>query len=130
VGVVDNYLLEGRDLRVRAVRHGGGAKRAVTRYRVAAARGRYALVEVGLDTGRKHQIRVHLTGLGCPVIGDPVYGSAGDPAGRLGLHAWRLALDHPTTGERLELASPLPAALRRVGPFCASCLNRASGNSA
>jgi 23S rRNA pseudouridine1911/1915/1917 synthase len=48
------------------------------------------------------------------VIGDPVYGSASDPAGRLGLHAWRLALNHPTTGRRLELESPLPAALRRV----------------
>ena len=45
---------------------------------------------------------------------DPVYGSVSDPAGRLGLHAWRLALDHPTTGRRLELESPLPAALRRV----------------
>jgi 23S rRNA pseudouridine1911/1915/1917 synthase len=116
-GVVDNFLSEGRDLRARAVRPGGGAKRAVTRYRVVATRGRYALVEVGLETGRKHQIRVHLTGLGCPVIGDPVYGSAGDPAGRLGLHAWRLALAHPTTGARVVLEVPLPAALRRVGPF-------------
>jgi 23S rRNA pseudouridine1911/1915/1917 synthase len=113
-GVVDNFLAEGRNLRVRAVRGGGDAKRAVTRYRVLVARGGYSLLEVGLLTGRKHQIRVHLGGLGCPVIGDAVYGTAGGPAGRLGLHAWRLALDHPTTGERLELESPLPPALRRV----------------
>jgi 23S rRNA pseudouridine1911/1915/1917 synthase len=86
----------------------------VTRYRVVAARGRYSLLEVGLETGRKHQIRVHLAGLGCPVVGDPVYGAATDPAGRLGLHAWRLALRHPVTGRRLELESPLPAELRRV----------------
>jgi 23S rRNA pseudouridine1911/1915/1917 synthase len=113
-GVVDNFLAEGRDLRVRAVRNGAGARRAVTRYRVVVARGRYALVEVVLGTGQKHQARVHLAGLGCPVIGDPVYGSAGDPARRLGLHAWRLALDHPTTGKRLEVESPLPTVLRRV----------------
>jgi 23S rRNA pseudouridine1911/1915/1917 synthase len=86
----------------------------VTRYRVIVARDRYTLVEVHLETGRKHQIRVHMAGLGCPVIGDPVYGTTSDPAGRLGLHAQRLALDHPTTGQRLELESPLPAALGRV----------------
>jgi 23S rRNA pseudouridine1911/1915/1917 synthase len=71
-------------------------------------------VEVELETGRKHQIRVHLAGLGCPVIGDAPYGATTDPAGRLGLHAWRLALAHPTTGELVELESPLPEVLRIV----------------
>ncbi len=113
-GVVDNFLLEGRDLRVRAVRTGSGGRRAVTHYRILAAHGPYSLLEVELQTGRKHQIRVHLTGLGCPLIGDPLYGSASDPAGRLGLHAQRLSLDHPSSGRRLELEAPLPAALRRV----------------
>ncbi len=113
-GVVDNFLKEGRDLRVRATAKGPGTQRAVTRYRVVAVHGKFALVEAVLETGRKHQIRVHLLGLGCPVIGDPVYGSASDPAGRLGLHAWKLAFDHPTTGLRLELESQLPAVLRRV----------------
>ena len=114
-GRVENFLTEGRDLRVRAsARPGPDAKRAVTRYRVVATHTRFALVEVGLETGRKHQIRVHLAGLGCPVIGDRVYGAKTDPAGRLGLHAWRLAFDHPATGRRVELESPLPEALRRV----------------
>jgi 23S rRNA pseudouridine1911/1915/1917 synthase len=113
-GVVDNFLLEGRDLRVRAVRKGSGGRRAVTHYRVLATHGPYSLIEVVLETGRKHQIRVHLTGLGCPVIGDPLYGSASDPAGRLGLHAQRLSLDHPVSGERVEVEAPLPAVLRRV----------------
>lgn len=117
VGRVENFLTEGRDLRVRAgSRPGGTAKRAVTRYRVVTARGGYSLVEVGLETGRKHQIRVHLAGLGCPVIGDGVYGAATDPAGRLGLHAWRLAFDHPVTGRRVELESPLPEPLQRTCP--------------
>jgi len=114
-GVVENFLTEGRDLRMRAGRRAGGsAKRAITRYRVVATRGRYSLIEVGLGTGRKHQIRVHLAGLGCPVAGDTAYGAATDPAGRLGLHAWRLAFDHPLTGRRVELESPLPEVLRGV----------------
>jgi 23S rRNA pseudouridine1911/1915/1917 synthase len=113
-GAVENFLTEGKDLRVRPTRPGGRARRAVSRYRVAATRGRYSLVEVTLETGRKHQIRVHLAGLGCPVVGDAVYGTAADPAGRLGLHAWRLALDHPVGGRRVELRSPLPETLGRL----------------
>lgn len=114
-GVVENYLTEGRDLRVRAgTRPGGDAKRAVSRYRVRQTRGSYSLVEVEIETGRKHQIRVHMAGLGCPVAGDKMYGAATDPARRLCLHAWRLSFDHPFTLERLELEAPLPVTLTRV----------------
>ena len=113
-GIVDNFLLERRDLRMHAVRKGCGGRRAVSHYRILDTRGPYALLEVKLETGRKHQIRVHLAGLGCPVIGDPLYGSASDPAGRLGLHAQRLSLDHPMSGQRLDLEVPLPAALGRI----------------
>jgi 23S rRNA pseudouridine1911/1915/1917 synthase len=114
-GVVENYLTEGRDLRVRASTHSGkDAKRAVSRYRVRESRDGFSLVEVTLETGRKHQIRVHMAGLGCPVAGDKLYGAATNPAKRLCLHAWRLAFDHPVTGERVEVESPLPPALARV----------------
>ena len=114
-GTVHNFLTERKDLRVRAsAGTRPGAKEAVTHYRVVAARGGRALVEVHLETGRKHQIRVHLAGLGCPVVGDARYGTGTDPAGRLGLHAWRLAFDHPAGGERMELEAPPPAALRLV----------------
>jgi 23S rRNA pseudouridine1911/1915/1917 synthase len=112
-GIVENFLTEGKDLRVRE-RQSSRARRAVSRYKVTATRGRYSLVEVVLETGRKHQIRVHLAGLGCPVVGDAVYGATADPAGRLGLHAWRLAFAHPVGGRRVEIESPLPDALRRV----------------
>jgi 23S rRNA pseudouridine1911/1915/1917 synthase len=116
-GVVENYLTEDRDLRVWAShRPGGDAKHAVTRYKVVAARDGYSLVEVTLETGRKHQIRVHLAGLGCPVAGDKAYGAKTDPAGRLALHAWRLTFDHPVTGERVEMESPLGSAVARVVP--------------
>jgi 23S rRNA pseudouridine1911/1915/1917 synthase len=114
-GVVRNFLAEGRDLKVRASAAGReGAKQAVTHYRVMGKKGPYSLVEVRLETGRKHQIRVHLSGLGTPIIGDPQYGAKTNPAGRLGLHAWRLAFDHPLTGGRVEVESPLPGVLQRV----------------
>jgi 23S rRNA pseudouridine1911/1915/1917 synthase len=114
-GVIDNFLTEGDDLTVRASRtERPGSRRAISRYRVVATRGRCSLVEVAIETGRKHQIRVHLAGLGCPVVGDKRYEATFNPAGRLGLHAWRLAFDHPTTGRRVELESPLPQVLRRL----------------
>lgn len=113
-GTVENFLTEGKDLRVRATPPVGRARRAVSRYKLTATRGRYSLVEVALETGRKHQIRVHLAGLGCPVVGDAVYGATADPAGRLALHAWRLAFDHPVGGRRVEVESPLPEVLRQV----------------
>lgn len=114
-GVIDNYLTEGSDLTVRASRtERPGSKRAVSRYRVVSTRGRCSLVEVVIETGRKHQIRVHMAGLGCPVVGDKRYAATFNPAGRLGLHAWRLAFDHPTTGKRVALESPLPVVLRKL----------------
>ncbi|OWK44379.1 Ribosomal large subunit pseudouridine synthase D [Fimbriiglobus ruber] len=114
-GGVQNFLTEGRDFRVRASDHERpGAKFAITRYRVVAKRGTHSLLEVVIETGRKHQIRVHLAGLGHPVIGDTVYEAKSDPAGRLGLHAWRLAFNHPVTGKRIELEAPHPTNLRRI----------------
>jgi 23S rRNA pseudouridine1911/1915/1917 synthase len=114
-GVVENYLTEGRDLRVRPSKHAGkDAKHAVSRYKVRETRGGFSLVEVALETGRKHQIRVHMAGLGCPVAGDKMYGATTNPANRLCLHAWRLAFDHPFSSERVEVESPLPPVLGRV----------------
>jgi len=82
-----------------------------------------------LETGRTHQVRVHLAAIGHPVVGDDRYGrgaarppalTAGLGAGRLFLHAARLSLDHPATGARLVFEAPLPAdleaVLRSLGP--------------
>ena len=114
-GEIENYLTEGRNLRVLASKHPGkGAKQALSLYRVISSNSRYSLVDVTLETGRKHQIRVHKAGVGCPVAGDRVYGAATDPAGRLCLHAWRIAFTHPVTGERVDVESPLPEKLRRI----------------
>jgi 23S rRNA pseudouridine1911/1915/1917 synthase len=88
-------------------------REARTRYQVQA---RYddpaplTLLECRLETGRTHQIRVHLAAIGHPVVGDSRYGGNRPelPARRPFLHAGRLAFDHPGTGERLDLHSPLP----------------------
>ena len=88
---------------------------AVTHFRVLERFGRYTLIEVGLETGRTHQIRVHMRHYGHPVAGDPLYGKQ-DPLGLGGqfLHARRLCFDHPTTGERLCFEAPLPEPLEAV----------------
>ena len=72
----------------------------------------HALLEVRLETGRTHQIRVHLEAVGLPIAGDPVYGDAGALGlERQFLHAHRLRFTHPFTGEEVDVASPLPADL-------------------
>ena len=92
-----------------------GGKRAVTNYRLVRTIGPISLVECRIETGRTHQIRVHMASLGCPVIGDSLYGkSALDkrlnpvPARQM-LHAWKLALWHPVKNERISFEAPLPA---------------------
>jgi 23S rRNA pseudouridine1911/1915/1917 synthase len=82
---------------------------AVTHFEVAELLPRHALLRVRLETGRTHQIRVHLEAIGLPVAGDPVYGIAGDLGlDRQFLHAARLAFRHPFTAERVEATSELP----------------------
>ncbi len=71
-----------------------------------------ALLEVRLDTGRKHQIRAHLAGIGCPIVGDLRYGVS--KARRLALHAHRLLLLHPADGRRIEIVSPVPAEFKKM----------------
>ncbi len=98
-------------------------REAETTFEVLERFGRASLLQAAPRTGRTHQIRVHLSSIGHPILGDGRYGGGGDAARALGLqrpflHSWRLAMDHPVTGARIELEDPLPpdldAALRRV----------------
>ena len=84
---------------------------AVTHFELMELIDPHALLRVDLETGRTHQIRVHLAAIGLPIVGDPVYGVPEPALGRQFLHASRLAFEHPLTGERLEVESPLPAEL-------------------
>jgi 23S rRNA pseudouridine1911/1915/1917 synthase len=86
---------------------------AVTNFEVVETLRRHALLQVALETGRTHQIRVHLAAIDLPVSGDPLYGVEGDLGlERQFLHAARLAFPHPFTGEPVEADSPLPADLQ------------------
>lgn len=87
-----------------------GGREAVTHYRVIERFGQYTLTECVLETGRTHQIRVHMASLGHPVVGDPVYGVKKErfrTNGQL-LHAAALGFSHPVTGELMEFSSELP----------------------
>ncbi len=115
LGTITSYLTESKSLKVFSSNHPTpGARLATTHYRLLKTRGDLSLMEVRLESGRKHQIRVHLAGLGCCVAGDQRYGSTSDPCHRLALHAGGLALLHPLTGARLNFDSPLPAALGKL----------------
>jgi 23S rRNA pseudouridine1911/1915/1917 synthase len=104
----------GRDRRDR-LRHSldtATPRDAVTLFELRELLPEHALLEVRLETGRTHQIRVHLEAIGLPVAGDPVYGSRGDLGlARQFLHAHHLRFAHPFSGEQLDVRSPLPADL-------------------
>ena len=92
-----------------------GSREARTHFRVLERFMRYTLLLLQLETGRTHQIRVHLKAIGHPVVGDPVYGSGRRQPDMLSqrqfLHAYQLCFTHPVTGETIELEVPLPADL-------------------
>ena len=93
-----------------------GGRSAATAFEVRERFGAATLLEAEPRTGRTHQIRVHLSAVGHPILGDRRYRGGGQDAKALGLdrpflHAWRIAFDHPVTGERIELEDPLPGDL-------------------
>lgn len=115
-GTIRSHLRERKDLRMESVDAHDidtgwppeGAKLAVTHYRTIESNGRYSLLEIRLETGRKNQIRTHLAEAGHPVVGDRMYGSTVNPLGRLGLHAKVLGFEHPRTGKKLVFTAPVP----------------------
>jgi 23S rRNA pseudouridine1911/1915/1917 synthase len=113
-GVFDSHLDETNPYRVHSAPASELTRHAVTHYRVLAHHRGRSLVELTLETGRRHQIRVHLADAGCPIIGDKKYGAKSDPAKRLGLHACALRFPHPVTGVEMRFASPLPRELARL----------------
>ena len=89
--------------------------RAVTHYRLEDERGGLSLLRLRLETGRTHQIRVHMAALGCPVLGDYLYGQADDRLlGRFALHACYLQFCHPFTGETVTAEAPLPQDMESI----------------
>jgi 23S rRNA pseudouridine1911/1915/1917 synthase len=94
-----------------------GGRTAVTHWQVRERLGNYTLIHFQLETGRTHQIRVHSTHMGHPIVGDPVYSSGRSVGVNLpgqALHAWRLRLQHPVSGEWIEATAPVPPAFSKL----------------
>ncbi|UYZ14689.1 RluA family pseudouridine synthase [Brevibacillus sp. WF146] len=106
IGLRDDSII------VREVRPDG--QPAVTRYRVLARGGGMSWLELKLETGRTHQIRVHMSHLGHPLAGDDLYGGSRTCIGRQALHAARLSFVHPRSGQAMEWSEPLPADMREL----------------
>jgi len=128
-GTISASISRDRVRRIRMTTRQSGGREAVSHYhvlrRIDSPYGKFTLVEVRIDTGRTHQIRVHLSSLGHPVVGDTLYGAPGEmrphrlkhgsgaalSLPRNFLHAAELVLAHPRTGKKIALASPLPEEL-------------------
>jgi 23S rRNA pseudouridine1911/1915/1917 synthase len=111
-GTLTDHLIEDASMMVRRIARGGEI--AITHYRVLHGGAIRSLLELTLATGRKHQIRVQLAGMGHPVVGDKRYGAKSDPARRLALLSCELRFNHPVSGQAIELRSALPERLRTL----------------
>lgn len=89
-------------------------ERAVTHYRVVEEQNGHSLVSLILETGRTHQIRVHMKYIGHPLVGDYLYNPDMEYIDRQALHSHRLSFTHPVTGEKMEFTAPLPTDMRKI----------------
>lgn len=112
-GRIENRLRETESHLVYPAKMGDG-KLAITNYKVRKRSENYALVDISIETGRKNQIRAHMSGLGFPIAGDKKYGAHTNPAHRLCLHAGKLVIVHPYTGRKMVFVSPVPQKILRV----------------
>ncbi|MBL4819041.1 MAG: RluA family pseudouridine synthase [Deltaproteobacteria bacterium] len=108
-GKIESYLVENKALKVYSSEQGPGAKLAISHYKVLKRERRNIYrVEVRLQTGRKNQIRVHMSDLGCPIVGDVKYGAATRMQGRIALHACQLGFHHPVSRKWMTFTSKAP----------------------
>lgn len=116
-GTLRDYLDESQPHRVFIRNNAGpGAREAITHYRVLRHGMGRTLLELRLETGRRHQIRIQLAETGCPVVGDTKYGAKSNPVRRLALHSTQLRINHPGSGKAMTFESPLPPELAKLLP--------------
>jgi tRNA pseudouridine32 synthase/23S rRNA pseudouridine746 synthase/23S rRNA pseudouridine1911/1915/1917 synthase len=113
-GTISSYLAENSAFRVYSTPDHAAGKMSHTEYRVLKEAKGLSLLEIRLLTGRKHQIRVHLSEKGHPVVGDKKYGKANDAYGTLALHARSISFTHPVSGKRLTFATGIPDFFTRL----------------
>ncbi len=108
-GVIRNWLLETSDYSVKSVpQNTPNAKYAITNYRTLQSFPNHTLLEIKIDTGRKNQIRVHMSEMGCPIVGDRRYGAEKKVLRQIRLHAHTLMFPHPFSKKMITLHSPIP----------------------
>lgn len=107
-GIIESYLQENDSHRVYSVKDPAAGRLSKTGYKVVRASSKYSLLEVQLHTGRKHQIRVHFSEKGHPVVGDKMYGRMDKGIKRLALHAASLSIVHPFTKEKMSFETRSP----------------------
>lgn len=105
-GIIESYLAEGDDYKVQSVKNPQEGKFARTKYKVTKESKNYSLLEIDLLTGKKNQIRVHLSEIGHPIVGDKKYRK--NAKGRLGLHAFSIRFKHPFNNEEMTFETKIP----------------------
>ena len=110
-----NLVENSNNMMVYVARKPDEGRLAVTRYRVVQSNDYHALLDIQIFTGRKNQIRVHLSEMGCPIAGDKTYGAKTSPMGRLCLHAHELRFIHPLTKQDTTFRAPLPRGFHKLG---------------
>ncbi len=115
-GTITSFLNESKAFIVYSSQNPKNGQKAVTHYTTLKIGKDYSLLEIQLETGRKHQIRVHMQDIGHPVVGDTKYGSRQKPLGRLGLHARVLVFTHPATGRLCRFDTGIPPKFHRLFP--------------
>jgi 23S rRNA pseudouridine1911/1915/1917 synthase len=125
-GTLEDSLVESKSLKVHRIASGGEI--AITHYRVIGRYGDKSLLELTLETGRRHQIRVQLAYRGHPIVGDRKYGARTNLARRLALHSCELTFRHPVSGAAMDFHSPLPVRLKElIEPTRSTRSNRRRG---
>ena len=113
-GTIKSWLKETSTLLVYSSKKENDGQEAITHYKKIKRNGKYSLLDIKLDTGRKNQIRVHMKDIGNSIIGDKKYGAKTDPLRRLGLHANILEFKHPITKKIMHFEIPLPDSFFKI----------------
>jgi 23S rRNA pseudouridine1911/1915/1917 synthase len=107
-GTIKSWLIEDKFQKIHSTSQSGNSKYSITHFKVIRQLQNTTLLDIHIETGRKNQIRVHLSDIGCPIVGDRKYGASNEFVRRIRLHAYYLSLPHPVTGEIIKTESPLP----------------------
>lgn len=105
---IKSWLIEDKSQKVHSTKDTANAKYAITNYKTIKRLDKLVLLDIKTETGRKNQIRVHLSDIGCPIVGDRKYGASNDYIRRIRLHAYSLSFPHPVDGKIITVLSPMP----------------------